>query len=135
METHQIYSLVSLILASALLYWIGYLCGRSDGRIQGRHAEQAAHEQAVKRLKEALGNARRLNWRMRGHCETVDARSRMGEEERKTLLQVAAKLTVAAETFRALPADQSQVDATITLRNKTLIIASLLAPIEMGDAA
>jgi hypothetical protein len=135
METQQVLALAGLIISVAVLFWIAYRQGLSDGRAQTRLFENAANATAIEELKQTVKRARFLNFRMRAHCASVDARSRMGDPERKILMHAAAKLTLAAETFRTLPARRTDVDETIHLRNQTLMIASMLAPIELGEAA
>ena len=135
METQQVIALIAIIIAVVALYWIAYQQGLTHGRVQGKIAEEFEHTTALTEVKQALGQARFFNRRMRAHCDSVDARSRMGEPERLVLMQVARKLTLAAETMQAFRNGESEVDEIIQLRNKTLIIASMLAPIEMGEAA
>jgi len=135
METQQTLALIGMIIATAILYWLAYQQGVKRGQTQGKIAQELTHTAALTDAKQALGQARFLNRRMRAHCESVDARSRMGEPERRVLTQVATKLTHAAETLQLSRDEESEVDEIIRLRNKTLIIASMLAPIEMGEAA
>ena len=135
METQQTLALIGMIIAIAILYWLAYQQGVKRGHTQGKIAQELIHTAALTDARQALGQARFLNRRMRAHCESVDARSRMGEPERRVLMQVAKKLTSAAETLQLSRDEESEVDEIIRLRNKTLIIASMLSPIEMGEAA
>ena len=135
METQQTLALIGMIIAMVILYWIAYQQGLSHGRAQGKLAEETTHAAALGDARQALGQARFLNRRMRAHCESVDARSRMGEPERQVLMQVATKLTRTAEALLQSRNAELEADEVIRLRNKTLIMASMLAPIELGDAA
>jgi len=135
MDTQQTLALIGMIIAIAFLYWLAYQQGVKRGHAQSKIAQKLTHTAALTEARQALGQARFLNRRMRAHCDSVDARSRMGEPERQVLMQVASTLTRAAERLLNTRNGEAEADELIRLRNKTLIIASMLAPIELGDAA
>jgi len=135
MEMQQIFALVGLFIAAAFLYWLGYRGGLQDGRTQATHTLHDAHTSELNEARKSLGCARYLNNRLIAHCEAIDARCSMGEPERKTLLAVASKLKLAAQTFQSLPADKSQIHSLLVLRDKTLAIADRLAPADVAEEA
>lgn len=73
------------------------------------------------------------------HQESAGARriaaSKLGEQERLTLLEIADKLRIASETFSAFRTGKKLERDTCTLRDQALAMGALLEPAEQESAA
>jgi hypothetical protein len=70
-----------------------------------------------------------------GHYERALAASKLGEQERQTLLAIAEKLRIAAETFSAFRTGKKLERDSLALRDQALSMAALLEPATQEDAA
>ena len=62
------------------------------------------------------------------HYERALAASKLGEQERQTLLAIAEQLRIAAETFAAFRTGKKLERDTLSLRDQALVMATLLVP-------
>jgi hypothetical protein len=69
------------------------------------------------------------------HYERALAASKLGEQERQTLLAIAEKLRIAAETFSAFRTGKKLELDSLALRDQALSMAALLEPVAQVDAA
>ena len=132
MTTTQICALLILIVLVGLTYWAGYRGGLIDGRIEGID-EGKAIQQADS--SESIRGLQRLVDQWHGHYRSIHTRftraleaSKLGEAERQTLLKIAEKLRIAAETFSAFRTGKKLERDTLALRDQALAMAALLDP-------
>ena len=132
MTAIQIYALIGIVIALGILYWVGYKGGLTDGRAEGY---EDGHAQGFMEGMDQGESASSTE------LEQVTERSRrlqlildLQPQDRLTLLAIAEKLKLAADTFRAV---RSEIQATqaLALRDKALSMAALLDPFALEDAA
>jgi hypothetical protein len=136
MTAIQIGALIVLIVLVGLTYWAGYRGGLIDGRIEGID-EGKAIQQADS---ESIRGLQLLADQWHCHYESIYARytralesSKLGETERQTLLEIAEKLRIAAETFSAFRTGKKLERDTLALRDQALAMAALLDPAKQLD--
>lgn len=133
MTVIQIFALISIIIAAAILYWVGYRGGLIDGRIEGidegKAIQQSDNSGANEDLKRLLDQAQAQYMKLYSHYERALAASKFGEPSRLTLLDIAEKLRIAAETFSAFRTGKKLERDTLTLRDQALAMAALLGPV------
>jgi hypothetical protein len=159
MTTVQIYALIAIAIMIAGVYWLAYRHGFSSGHAQG-HSEGYSEGyddgscvgyrdgmdegKAIQRsetweenrnLELALCQANDQREKLYAHYERALAASKLGEEERLTLLEIAEKLRIASETFSAFRTGKKLERDTRTLRDQALAMAALLEPAEQESAA
>lgn len=131
MTAIQIFALISIILAAAILYWVGYRGGLIDGRIEGidegKAIQQSDNSGAIEDLKRLVDQAQYM--KLYSHYERALAASKLGEPSRQTLLDIAEKLRIAAETFSAFRTGKKLERDTLNLRDQALAMAALLGPV------
>lgn len=139
MNAIQICALIALIVLVGLTYWAGYRGGLFDGRIvgidEGKAIQQADNSESIRGL-QLLAD----QWH--GHYASIYARytraleaSKLGETGRQTLLEIAEKLRIAAETFSAFRTGKKLERDTLALRDQALAMAALLEPETQEKAA
>jgi len=139
MTTIQVCALIVLILLVGLTYWAGYRGGLNDGRIEGidegKAIQQSDNSGTIQDLNQLLDQAQDHRKHLYAHHERALAASRLGEPERQTLLAIAEKLRIAAETFSAFRTGKKLERDTLALRDQALAIATLLEPAAQENAA
>lgn len=133
MTAIQICALISIVIAAGILYWIGYRGGltdgknddydegHSDGYVSAREEASAAYAASLKE--------------MSGQCMRTELLLSREPQDRHTLLAIAEKLKLAADTFRAVRSE-TQATQALALRDKALNMAALMDRFELkGDAA
>ncbi|OPB08172.1 hypothetical protein [Pseudomonas synxantha] len=134
----QICALISIIIASALLYWNGYRGGLTDGKAEGaeegRNIERADNAKVIKALEDSLQFIRADQKYLAQQCRKLTDNQKLSPDNHQNLLAIAEKLKLAADTFRAV---NSQPHATqaLALRNKALEMATQLEPVVQENAA
>jgi hypothetical protein len=132
MTAIQICALIVLIVLVGLTYWAGYRGGLIDGRLdgidEGKDIQQSDNSEEIHNLKLSLDQARDHHKQLYSHYERALAASKLGEPARQTLLEIAEKLRIAAETFRAFRTGKKLERDTIALRDQALAMAALLDP-------
>jgi cbb3-type cytochrome oxidase subunit 3 len=151
MTAIQIYALIAIILMIAGVYWLAYRHGFNSGRAEG-HSEGydvggcvgyrdgqaiqgADSAEEIRNLQHTLDQAHDQRKKLYTHYERALAASKLGEQERLTLLEIAEKLRIASETFSAFRTGKKLERDTRTLRDQALAIAALLEPAEQENAA
>lgn len=159
MTAVQIYALIAITLMIAGGYWLAYRNGFSNGRAEG-HSEGYSEGydvggcagfrdgmdegKAIQRsetweenrnLELALCQANDQREKLYTHYERALAASKLGEQERLTLLEIAEKLRIASETFSAFRTGKKLERDTRTLRVQALAMAALLERAEQENAA
>ncbi|MBK5415269.1 hypothetical protein [Pseudomonas sp. TH31] len=135
MTTIQIYALISIIIASALLYWAGYRSGLIRGIEEGKAIQKSDNSEAIQNLKLSLVQAHDEHKQLYSHYERALAASKLGEPERQTLLAIVEKLRIAAETFAAFRTGKNLERESLILRAQALAMAALLEPKELEETA
>ncbi|NMZ26027.1 hypothetical protein HBO40_00230 [Pseudomonas protegens] len=138
--THiQIIALIGLILTVALLYWAGYLIGRSNGRAagieEGKAVAEADNARALRELKTALKFVRADNQRLAELHERLQDSQALKPAHRQTLLAIADLLRIAADTFSAFKTGKKLERDSRSLRDQALAMAALVEPAAKEDAA
>lgn len=133
MTAIQICALISLIVLAGLLVWAGYFMGHNDGMSAGMKESDAIHRaesaKAIRELKASLDFIKADHARLARFSKRLQEVLSLGETERQTLLNIAEKLRIAAETFAAFRTGKKLERDTIELRDKALAMAALLAPV------
>ena len=139
MTAIQICVLIGLIIGAALLYWNGYRSGMIDGRIEGidegKAIQQSDNSEAIRSLEDSLHQVRAEHLQLYAHYERALAAAKLGEREHQTLLAIAEKLRIAAETFSAFRTGKKLERDSLALRDQALSMAALLEPATQEDAA
>ncbi|GLH20106.1 hypothetical protein BR1R3_28480 [Pseudomonas atacamensis] len=139
MTAIQICALIALIILAGLLVWAGYFMGHSDGMSAGmkesdeiRHAESA---KTVRELRASLDFIKADHARLAQFSKRLQQALTLGEPERQTLLDIAEKLRIAADTYAAFRTGKKLERETRVLRDQALAIAALLEPANQESAA
>jgi hypothetical protein len=139
MTAIQICTLIVLILLVGLTYWAGYRGGLIDGRLdgidEGKDIQQSDNSEAIHNLRLSLEQARNNHKQLYSHYERALAASKLGEPARQTLLEIAEKLRIAAETFSAFRTGKKLERDSLALRDQALAMAVLLEQTAQEDAA
>jgi cbb3-type cytochrome oxidase subunit 3 len=139
MTATQICTLIVLILLVGLTYWAGYRGGLIDGRLdgidEGKDIQQSDNSEAIHNLRLSLEQARNNHKQLYSHYERALAASKLGEPARQTLLEIAEKLRIAAETFSAFRTGKKLERDSLALRDQALAMAVLLEQTAQEDAA
>lgn len=138
--THiQIIALIGLILTVALLYWAGYLIGRSNGREagieEGKAIAEADNARTLRELTTALKFVQADNQRLAELHERLQDSQTLKPAHRKSLLAIADLLRIAADTFSAFKTGKKFERDSRSLRDQALAIAALLEPVAKEEAA
>lgn len=142
MTAIQICALIGLILGYGLIYWTGYRGGFLDGRVEGHMAgsvegtndERAANAKTIREPEASLQFIRADHKHLAAHAKRLRESQAFGPQERQTLMQIAEKLRLASDTFRAM-SSKAQAQQALELREKALGMAALLDQVKVEDAA
>lgn len=133
MTAIQICALISIIFAAAILYWVGYRGGLIDGRIEGidegKAIQQSDSSGAIRDLELLLEQAQTHHKQLFAQYKRALDASKLGEPARLTLLDIADKLRIAAETFSAFRTGKKLERDSLALRDQALAMAALLDPV------
>lgn len=132
MTAIQICALISIIFAAAILYWVGYRGGLIDGRIEGidegKAIQQSDSSGTIRDLELMLEQAQTHYKQLFAHYKRALDASKLGDPARQTLLDIADKLRIAAETFSAFRTGKKLERDSLALRDQALAMAALLDP-------
>ncbi|UST93784.1 hypothetical protein [Pseudomonas siliginis] len=159
MTAIQICALIAIVLMTAGIYWLAYrngfnnghdegqsqgysegydvggCVGYRDGMDEGKAIQRSESWEENRNLELALCRANDQREKLYVHYERALAASKMGEQERLTLLEIAEKLRIASETFSAFRTGKKLERDTRTLRDQALAMAALLQPVDQESAA
>ncbi|AZC37084.1 hypothetical protein [Pseudomonas chlororaphis] len=134
MTATQIYALIGLTLAAAMLINLGYFFGRKDGQAkglqEGKDVTQAENAKTIRELQASLQFIRADHLHLAQRCKKL----KVGQS-REFLLDVADKLRIAAATFSALRTGKTITRETLALQDQVLAMTELLEPVAQEDAA
>ena len=132
MTAIQICALISIIFAAAILYWVGYRGGLIDGRFEGidegKAIQQSDSSGTIRDLELMLEQAQTHHKQLFAHYKRALDASKLGDPARQTLLDIADKLRIAAETFSAFRTGKKLERDSLALRDQALAMAALLDP-------
>lgn len=132
MTSIQICALISIVIALGILYWVGYKGGLTDGRAEGYDDGHAQGFMEGMDKGESVGSTEVEQVSER--CRRLQLILDLQPQDRLTLLAIAEKLKLAADTFRAVRSE-SQATQALALRDKALSMAALMDPFTLEDAA
>jgi hypothetical protein len=139
MTAIQICALITIIIAAALLYWIGYRVGLVDGHTEGIKEGKDNHladsAKTIRELEASLQFIRADHTHLAQFCKRLQNSQAFGPYERQILLNIAEQLRIAAETFSAFRTGKKLERDTRTLRDQALTMAAVLEPIAQEAAA
>ncbi|PKA71526.1 hypothetical protein ATI02_4510 [Pseudomonas baetica] len=139
MTAIQICALIALIILAGLLVWAGYIMGRTDGMSAGmKQSDDILRAESAKTIRELRAS---LEFIKANHAHLAQFSKRLqqaltlGNPERQTLLDIAEKLRIAADTFAAFRTGKKLERETRALREEALAMAELLTPAEITGHA
>jgi hypothetical protein len=139
MTAIQICALIALIILAGLLVWAGYFMGHSDGMSAGTKEsddiQRAESAKTIRELRASLDFIKADHAHLAQFSKRLQQALTLGEPERQTLLDMAEKLRIAAETFAAFRTGKKLERETRVLRDQALAIAALLEPANQESAA
>lgn len=139
MTTTEICALIALIISTGIVYWAGYrgglVNGRTEGIEEGKSIQKADSSEEIRELQLLLEHSRGEHKKLYTHYQRAWAASKLGEDDRQALLDIAEKLRIAAATFNALRTGKAITRETNALRDQALAMAALLEPVVQEDAA
>jgi len=139
MTAVQICALIALFTLAGLLVWAGYFMGHSDGMSAGRKESddnlRAESAKTIRELRTSLDFIKADHAHLAQFSKRLQQALTLGEPERQTLLDIAEKLRIAAETFAAFRTGKKLERETRVLRDQALAIAALLEPANQESAA
>ena len=139
MTAIQIYALIGLIVTVGLLFWFGYMVGRSDGLAvgikDGKDIQRADSTRTIRELEASLQFIRADHKQLAHLCKKLKDSQIFGPKEHQSLLDIAEKLRIAAETFSAFRTGKKLERDSLALRDQALAMAALLEPVAQEDAA
>jgi hypothetical protein len=130
----QIFALISVIGATALLYWTGYNGGLADGVEKGGNVERDANAKIIEELEESLRYMRVDLKFLAQRIRQLTDYQKLSPDNHQNLVAIAEKLKLAADTFRAVNSP-TQATQALALRNKALTMAAQLQPVAQEQAA
>ena len=132
MTAIEICALITIVIALAILYWVGYRGGLIDGRIEGidegKAIQQSDNSGEIQDLKLLLDQAQDHHKQLYSHYKQALSASKLGEPARQTLLEIAEKLRIAAGTFSAFRTGKKLERDSLSLRDQAIAMAALLDP-------
>jgi hypothetical protein len=132
MTAIQICALITLIIAAAILYWIGYRGGLTDGKNEGY---EDGHSDGFTMGQDDASTAYATSIeKMSTRCQRLEHILHREPQDRLDLLAIAEKLKLAADTFHAVKSE-SQASQALILRGKALSMAAGLDSFSQEDAA
>lgn len=139
MTATQICALIALIILTGLLIWAGYFMGHSDGMSAGMkesdNIQRAKSAKTIREMRASLDFIKADHARLAQFSKRLQQALTLGEPERQTLLDIAEKLRIAAETYAAFRTGKKLERETRALRDQALAIAALLESANQESAA
>lgn len=139
MTAIQICALIALIILAGPLVWVGYIMGRTDGMSAGmKQSDDILRAESAKTIRELRAS---LEFIKADHAHLAQFSKRfqqalaLGNPERQTLLEIAGKLRIAADTFAAFRTGKKIERETRALIDQALAMAELLKPAEIRGHA
>jgi len=139
MTAIQICALIALIILAGLLVWAGYIMGRTDGMSAGMKLSgdilRAESAKTISELRASLKFIKADHAHLTQFSKRLQQALTLGNPERQTLLEIAEKLRIAADTFAAFRTGKKLERETRALIDQALAMADLLKPAELTGLA
>jgi hypothetical protein len=143
MTAIQICALIAIALTTGVIYWLAYrngfsnglTKGYSEGYSEGIAVQSADKSEEIRNLTLSLKQAQNQHEQLYDFYKRAVEAPKLGEPARITLLEIAEKLRIAAETFAAFRTGKKLERETRALRDEALAIAALLARADQESAA
>jgi len=132
MTAFEIFSFISFVIALAILYWVGYRGGAKDGWSEGYDDGHA--KGYIEGIEEGESSGATALEQVTQRCTRLELILIREPQDRQTLLEIAGKLKLAADTFRALKSESHATQALV-LRDHALNMAAELDSLCQGAAA
>ena len=123
LTTVQTYALIALFIFIGVTYWAGYRGGLIDGQKEGY--DQGHTVGFAEGEQEAVLSGSAALEKATDRCKRLQLLLDLQPKDRQTLLAIAEKLQLAANTFRAVRSE-SQATQTLALRKKVLSMTDLM---------
>ncbi|WP_095139897.1 hypothetical protein [Pseudomonas sp. Irchel s3a10] len=142
MTAIQICALIAIFLMTTGIYWLAYRNGFNNGLTEG-YAEgysegiavqSADKSEEIRNLTLSLKQVQNKHEQLYDFYKRALKASQLGEPARITLLEIAEKLRIAADTFAAFRTGKKLERETRVLRDQALAIAALLEPADQESA-
>lgn len=132
MSITEVFALIGLIIGAALVYWTGYRGGLIDGRIEGHY--EGLSDGFIDGAKQVEAENTATITQLGERCQSLELLLNRKPQDRETLLAIAEKLKLAADTFHAVTA-KGQAAQALGLRDQALGMADRIAPTAQERAA
>jgi hypothetical protein len=134
MTAIQICALIALIILAGLLVGAGYFMGRTDGMSasmkQSDDILRAESAKTISELRASLEFIKADHAHLAQFSKRLQQALKLGNAERQTLLDIAEKLRIAADTFAAFRTGKKLERETRVLLDQALAMAELLKSTE-----
>jgi hypothetical protein len=132
MTAFEIFAFISFVIALAILYWVGYRGGLKDGWSEGYDDGHA--KGYIEGIEEGESSGATALEQVTKRCTRLELILIREPQDRQILLDIAGKLKLAADTFRALQSENHATQALV-LRDHALSMAAELDSLYQEDAA
>ncbi len=135
MTTQQVLALAVISAFVIGLFAYAYWFGRQEGRTRGMLESDRIHHATIKDLEHSLAVLRRDHQNATARAEKLKDASALQRQHRRSMLEIAETLRIAAETWKAFNTGNKLERDARRLRVESLAIAALLKPTEDEAAA
>lgn len=132
MTAFEVFALISFVIALAILYWVGYRGGLKDGWNGGYDDGHA--KGYLEGIEEGESSGATALEQVTQRCVRLELILTREPQDSQVLLDIAEKLKLAAETFRALQSESHATQALV-LRDHALSMAAELDSFHQEDPA
>jgi len=132
MKALEICALIAVVISVAILYWSGYRGGLKDGWSEGYDDGHA--KGYIEGIEEGESSSATALEKATRRCERLELILIREPQDRQILLDIAGKLKLAADTFRALQSESHATQALV-LRDHALSMADELDSFHQEDPA
>lgn len=132
MTAVEICALIAVVISVTILYWSGYRGGLKDGWSEGYDDGNA--KGYIEGIEEGESSSATALEKATRRCERLELILIREPQDRQILLDIAGKLKLAADTFRALQSESHATQALV-LRDHALSMANELDSFHQEDPA
>ncbi len=132
MTAVEICALIAVVISVTILYWSGYRGGLKDGWSEGYDDGHA--KGYIEGIEEGVSSSATALEKATRRCERLELILIREPQDRQILLDIAGKLKLAADTFRALQSESHATQALV-LRDHALSMANELDSFHQEDPA
>lgn len=135
MSQDQVIALFIIVIFIAGLSALTFYMGMRKGRLDINTERRASYQQTVRALQIQLSSLREQNEQFAKRCKKLTEACALKDQHHQTLLQIAEKLRIAAETFSAFKTGKKLERDARALREQALSMAALIKPLNQEQAA